>query len=159
MEDFQEVIRRHLAMTNAECANSLSMQWSQYAPLFRAASAMAMDTGLSVPPAAAEEGRAGRATLRAQLERAMDDAGIDVWVTPGSQQGPAPLGLRSTGNRDAQIPWTHAGLPTFSMPTGLSKSPPPRPMALQFASRRGHDEALLGWCVGLESVISFRVDR
>jgi len=155
LDDVEAVVARHRAMTRSEWAHSMYEIWTTYAPLFRAKSAMEMTLGLEVPEAEAEAGRAGRVRLRSQLEDAMNEHEIDLWVMPGTSQGPAPVGLDGTGDPYGQVPWTHAGVPVFTLPSGTSdNSTPPLPFGLQFAAGYGDDEALLGWCSRLEQLLS-----
>jgi len=148
LEDWHDVVRRHEHLTKAEWARSLSNHWQQYGSLFRAQSAMLMVQGLAVTETQESVGREGRGALCMHLEQTMDTAGIDLWVTPGTFQGPAPLGLASTGNALAQLPWSHAGLPAIALPAGLVQQR--LPVALQLAARSNCDEAMLGWCSWLE---------
>jgi Asp-tRNA(Asn)/Glu-tRNA(Gln) amidotransferase A subunit family amidase len=46
------------------------------------------------------------------------------------------------------LPWTHAGLPTLSLPSGISALR--LPLGTQFIGRFGEDERLLAWGAGLE---------
>ncbi len=73
----------------------------------------------------------------------MDEAGIDFWLTP-SAPGVAPHGLRSTGNPIMNLPWTHAGMPALTLPTGTDPTTG-LPLGTQFVARRGADEALVAW--------------
>lgn len=82
----------------------------------------------------------------------MDDAKIDLWVTPGAIQTPAPRLLEHTGLTTAQLPWTHAGMPTLALPAGTVGSDSPLPFGLQLAARFGADEALLHWGMQLEAL-------
>merc|ERR1719408_72353 len=144
-------------MIQYEWAHSLKPQWDKHASLFRSKSAMWVVRGLNRTAESVKEGREGRQLLRTQLEKAMDAAGIDLWVMPGSIQTPAPKGLDSTGDFNAQIAWTHSGLPTLSLPAGFVDSShadvspmlkmmpdtgpaSPLPFGLQLAARFGADE-------------------
>jgi len=153
MDDFGDVTARHEAMTMFEWARTLSGRWASHGSHFRSKSATEMTAGLAVSEETAASARQGRCRLRGQLEAAMDAAGVDLWITPGTMQGIAPMGLSDTGDARAQLPFTHAGLPTCSLPSGLAlqASGPPLPVAVQLAARFGQDEALLAWCAHLEA--------
>jgi len=74
----------------------------------------------------------------------------DALLTPGIQ-GPAPHGLSSTGNPVMQGPWTIMGVPSVSLPSGLSQSG--LPLAIQLAGPPKAEDRLLAvarWC---ESVL------
>ena len=47
------------------------------------------------------------------------------------------------------LPWTHAGLPTVSLPAGMS-SDTGMPLGLQFVASFGRDEELLSWASRIE---------
>lgn len=151
MEDFSDISKRHVDMTRAEWARSLTAQWNGYASMFRSKSAMEMALGLSTSEEAVQAGQDGRGRLRAELENVMDSAGIDVWVTPGALQGSAPAGLDNTGDPAAQLPWSHSGLPTLAIPAGFNmQTEHPLPLGLQLAAKFGRDEELLAWGAKLE---------
>ena len=66
---------------------------------------------------------------------------ISVLLTPAAV-GPAPKGLENTGDPVMNIPWTHAGLPALSLPSGFSSEG--LPMAVQLVGSWMADELLLG---------------
>lgn len=68
--------------------------------------------------------------------------GIDLWLSPAAP-GPAPLGLANTGDPIMNLPWTQAGLPTITLPAGLSEQG--LPLGLQVTGKWYQDEALLSW--------------
>jgi Asp-tRNA(Asn)/Glu-tRNA(Gln) amidotransferase A subunit family amidase len=70
---------------------------------------------------------------------------LDVIVSP-SAPGPAPAGIDSTGDPIMNLPWTHSGLPTISLPAGTVDW---LPVGLQCVTRYGWDEWLLQWAEGL----------
>ena len=73
----------------------------------------------------------------------MSQAGIDLWVCP-SAPGPAPRGIRSTGDPNMNLPWTHAGVPVITVPAGRARNG--LPLGLQFVGSFGADEYLIKWC-------------
>ncbi len=75
---------------------------------------------------------------------------VDAMLTP-TITGPAPHGLSSTGNPVMQGPWTIMGVPSISLPSGLSQSR--LPLAVQLAGPPKAEARLLAiarWC---ESVL------
>ena len=80
----------------------------------------------------------------------MDNAGIDVWISPAAP-GPAPEGIDDTGDPVMNLPWTHAGLPTVSLPAGTTDDG--LPLGLQCATRFGADEDLLLWTGGIADAL------
>ncbi len=81
---------------------------------------------------------------------AMDQNGLDAFLAP-TAVGPAPAGLESTGDPVMNLPWTHAGLPAMSLPSG--KTSEGLPMGLQVVGRWMGDEALLGLAQQIERFI------
>jgi aspartyl-tRNA(Asn)/glutamyl-tRNA(Gln) amidotransferase subunit A len=79
---------------------------------------------------------------------------VDVLLTPGAT-GAAPHGLDSTGNPVMQGPWTILGVPSISLPTGLSKDG--LPLGIQLVGRPKAEDRLLTvarWC---ERVLGVRL--
>lgn len=71
---------------------------------------------------------------------------VDALLTPGIP-GAAPHGLSSTGNAVMQAPWTIMGVPSISLPSGLSQNG--LPLAIQLAGPPKAEDRLLavaGWC-------------
>ena len=71
---------------------------------------------------------------------------VDVLLTP-TTPAPAPRDLNTTGDPVFQAPWTSAGLPTVTIPSGLSQSGLPLGVQLEGAPFR--EDRLLAaaqWC-------------
>lgn len=71
---------------------------------------------------------------------------VDVLLMP-TTPSPAPRDLNTTGDAVFQAPWTSAGLPTISIPSGLS--PSGLPLGVQLAGLPFEEGALLAaarWC-------------
>ncbi|NLJ46729.1 MAG: amidase, partial [Treponema sp.] len=66
--------------------------------------------------------------------------------------GPAPEGMDSTGDPVMNLPWTHAGLPTLSLPAGVF--PNGLPAGLQIAAPFGRDEHLLRFGIDMERILN-----
>jgi Asp-tRNA(Asn)/Glu-tRNA(Gln) amidotransferase A subunit family amidase len=79
----------------------------------------------------------------------MDDAGIDLWACPAAR-GPAPEGLHATGDPAMNLPWTHAGLPSITLPAGRAGNG--LPLGLQLVAAYDCDEQLLGWAQRLSAL-------
>jgi Asp-tRNA(Asn)/Glu-tRNA(Gln) amidotransferase A subunit family amidase len=89
--------------------------------------------------------------LRGQLTDLMDEHGVDLWLSPAAP-GPAPRGLDKTGDPVMNLPWTHAGLPAVTIPSGTSSNG--LPLGLQISGRFAADEYLLHSVAGVESILS-----
>ena len=73
----------------------------------------------------------------------------DALLSP-SAPAPAPAGLASTGDAWHCAPWSFAGVPAISLPSGLAASG--LPLAVQLVQAAGASARLLGvaaWCEGV----------
>jgi len=89
------------------------------------------------------------------MSRRMDSLfaeGLDVLLTPATI-GPAP-DASSTGNPAMNAPWSYTGLPTVSLPIGISDSG--LPLAIQLAGRLKGDTELLSSSTFCERVLQTR---
>ena len=85
-----------------------------------------------------------RLQQRAEIEPLLRQ--VDALLTPGVP-GVAPRGLSSTGSAVMQGPWTIIGVPSISLPTGLSQDG--LPLAIQLAGSPLAEDRLLAvarWC-------------
>lgn len=94
-----------------------------------------IETGHLLPATAYVEAQ----RLRRQFRRDMDEgmASLDALIMPAAA-GPAPKDLTTTGDPAFYSPWTTAGLPTITVPTGLSRNG--MPIGVQLIGK-GHDDA------------------
>ncbi|MBK7893559.1 MAG: hypothetical protein IPJ90_01390 [Anaerolineaceae bacterium] len=81
----------------------------------------------------------------------MDKYGLDLWLSPPAL-GAAPTGLDSTGDPVMNLPWTHAGLPTLTLPAGKNKAG--LPLGLQLTGRWFGDEAMLSFASQIEPLLT-----
>ena len=79
---------------------------------------------------------------------------FDVLLMP-TAPGPAPKDLSTTGDLSFQAPWTAAGFPALSIPSGLSRSG--LPMGVQLVSAPFAETALLASGVWCERVLGFEL--
>ena len=71
---------------------------------------------------------------------------VDVVLTP-TTPAPAPADRNTTGDASYQVPWTSSGLPTVTIPSGLSEKG--LPLAVQLGGLPFEEGKLLGiakWC-------------
>jgi Asp-tRNA(Asn)/Glu-tRNA(Gln) amidotransferase A subunit family amidase len=132
----------HRRLVFAEFAQEHAEIYAQHAALYRPRTAEIVEIGKTVPPEELVTARANSAVLRLELKELMDEAGIDLWACPAAR-GPAPEGLHATGDPNMNLPWTHAGLPSLTLPAGQAENG--LPLGLQLVARFGADEALLFW--------------
>jgi len=129
---------------NVECAayhqEFFSDQADEYGPNLRAN----IEMGMLVPGVAYLQAQ----RLRREFRRDMVELakGFDVLLTPATP-AIAPRDLTTTGDAAFQSPWTSSGLPTITVPTGLSEAG--LPLAIQLAATPFDEGKLLAaarWC-------------
>ncbi len=129
----------------AEFAINHEVWFDEYEPFYRTSCAERIRSGRRVTIDELLESRRVIAQRRPTLEAAMDEHGIDVWISPAAPDT-APEGISSTGNPVMNRPWTDSGMPTITLPVdeidGL-------PVGLQCATRFMEGEKLLAWADGL----------
>jgi Asp-tRNA(Asn)/Glu-tRNA(Gln) amidotransferase A subunit family amidase len=76
----------------------------------------------------------------------------DALLSP-TAPGPAPAGLGWTGDASLCAPWSSAGVPSISLPTGVDAGG--LPLALQLVQAPGALERLLGVAAWCERVVNF----
>ena len=145
-EDIGAINRRHWKMTAAELAQVHARWFTRHEALYRPQTAATIREGQKVQAEELTRGRNSQSELRAELQSLMDRGGIDLWISPPAM-GPAPEGISSTGNPSMNLPWTHVGLPTLTLPAG--KAPNDLPLGIQLTARLMKDESLLAWAEGL----------
>ena len=134
--DFDEIARRHRLIVAAECAAVHEDWFLRFGELYDSRTAELILEGQAVSAGQLEAALAGREKLRTELADLMHEHGLDAWLSPASQ-GPAPLGLDSTGDPIMNLPWTHAGVPAVSIP--MLRSLEGLPMGLQISADFGND--------------------
>lgn len=141
-ENIDEVNSRHNRLVAAEFALTHEEWYEAHPGGYADASVELLEEGREVSTGDVATARRSRGRLRAALHDRMRDAGVDLWVSP-SAPGPAPEGIDTTGDPIMNLPWTHAGLPTVSLPAGTTEKG--LPLGLQCAAPFGDDESLLAW--------------
>ena len=150
MADFAEIRARQDVIMSAEAAQVHADWFREYGNLYSEKLADLIRRGQQITHIQLQNALAARDTFRADMRRAFLDHNIDVWITP-STIGPAPKGLKSTGDPVMNLPWTQAGLPAINLPAG--KSQDGLPLGLQVIGNWYKDESLLFWAKDLEKVL------
>lgn len=140
-ENFEETDEKRAKLHKAELAKTHEAWFEEYEPFYRAPCADRIRSGREVTIGELIEGKRAIEQRRPTLEAAMDDHGIDVWISPAAPDT-APEGISSTGNPVMNRPWTDSGMPTVTLPAGTVDG---LPMGLQCTSRFMEGERLLGW--------------
>jgi len=147
MRDFEEIRARHNLIVAAEAARVHADWFARFGDRYHAKTAELIQRGQSVTDAELAAAVGGRPLLRQQFTALMDAYGLDAWITPAAP-GPAPKGLDSTGDPVMNLPWTHAGLPAVTLPSGFAANG--LPLGVQLVGRWYGDEALLGWAAEVD---------
>lgn len=136
----------HRRLAFAEFAQEHAALYAEFAALYRPRTAEIIEIGKTVGAEELAAARANCLMLRANLEAAMAEADLDLWICPPAP-GPAPAGIHATGNPDLNLPWTHAGLPALTIPAGYAENG--LPLGVQLVGKFGADELLLEWAQGI----------
>lgn len=148
--DIDDINSRHRRICAADMDRVHRPWFAAHESLYAPATRELIQKGKAIGDNELELDRRGRDQLRNALDRALAEAGADFWICP-SAPGPAPLGLDATGSPIMNLPWTHAGVPTLSVPAGLS--PEGMPLGLQLAATFGADENLLAAGLVVQSAL------
>ncbi|PSQ16869.1 amidase [Halobacteriales archaeon QS_8_69_26] len=148
--DVDAVNERHNRLVAAEMALSHDELYPDYRDRYADATREIVERGRGIDVGSLCDARAGRRELRTSVHEAMDEAGVDVLVSPAAP-GPAPEGIDSTGDPVMNLPWTHAGVPAVTVPASTTDGG--LPIGLQCTARFGDDEWLLRWCRGIRSAL------
>ena len=150
-DSFATCYAAHRTLMNVECAafheETFNQRPDDYGPKLRGT----IESGMLVPGVKYLQAQ----RLRRRFHQDMVElAGkVDVLLTP-STPTPAPRDLTTTGDPMFQSPWTFAGLPTVSLPSGLSRSG--LPLGIQLAGPMFGEASLLAvarWCEAALGVV------
>ncbi|MBI3159125.1 MAG: amidase [Chloroflexi bacterium] len=150
MPDYEDIRARHNRILAAEAAAVHAGWFAQFEEKYHPKTAELIRSGQAIGAAQLEQDRFGRVSLRNHLTELMIHHEIELWISP-SAPGPAPAGIESTGDPVMNLPWTHSGLPTLSLPSGVDKAG--LPLGLQLAAAGGQDERLFIWAAGIAEVL------
>ena len=137
---------------NVECAafheQFHATRAEEYGPRVRSG----MEMGMLVPATKYLQAMRLRRQFRQDMLETVGQ--VDALLTPATP-APAPKDRNTTGDASFQVPWTSSGLPTVTLPSGLSEVE--MPMAVQLGGLPFQEGKLLGvskWC---ESVLDIRL--
>jgi aspartyl-tRNA(Asn)/glutamyl-tRNA(Gln) amidotransferase subunit A len=141
---FATVLAAHRLVMRVEAAafhaDMFVSKREQYGPKLRES----IETGLTI--SGVDYLRAQRLRRLFQQEVAQMFDGVDVLLTP-TTPAPAPRDLSTTGDAKFQSPWTSAGVPAITLPSGRSKDG--MPLGVQLVAPALQEERLLQaarWC-------------
>jgi aspartyl-tRNA(Asn)/glutamyl-tRNA(Gln) amidotransferase subunit A len=147
---FAELGAAGLAVLEAEAAAYHERSFRAHAAEYGREIGAVVETGLR--HTAAGYIRANRARLAFRDDVMPLLSAHDALLAP-TAPAPAPAGLESTGDGSLCAPWSYAGVPAISLPSGLSASGLPH--AIQLVAAAGQDARLVAvaeWC---ERVLAF----
>ncbi|GAB7011396.1 amidase [Halorubrum trueperi] len=151
MGDIDAVNERHQRLVAADAAVAHEDWYREHGEKYAEETSELITEGMEATMETLAVGRRSRGELRAALTDLMDGRGIDLWIAPAAP-GPAPKGIDSTGDPVMNLPWTHAGLPTVTVPA--SETDEGLPLGVQFAGRFGADEDVIRWSHGIADAFS-----
>lgn len=149
-DDIASINHRHRQMTAAEVAQEHAEWFETYRDRYRPRTLEIILNGQQISAEELQAARAGQIELRGHLQEIQAKHGIDIWVSPPAT-GEAPKGIHATGDPIMNLPWTHAGVPTITVPAGMSKNH--LPLGLQCSAAFRQDEQLLAWMPGIMNAL------
>jgi aspartyl-tRNA(Asn)/glutamyl-tRNA(Gln) amidotransferase subunit A len=139
-----------LRVLQAETATYHAADFARHAGEFGPGIRAAIEAGLRQSAVDYVEANRARLQFRDAVMPLLE--GHDALLTP-TAPGPAPAGLASTGDAWFCAPWSSAGVPAISLPSGLADSGLPH--AVQLVGAAGRETPLLGVAAWCETVLAF----
>ncbi|HUF93629.1 MAG TPA: amidase [Candidatus Limnocylindria bacterium] len=139
-----------LTVLAAEAAAYHEREYAGYAAELGAEIRALVAAGLKVPPMAYARAQQARLAFRDAMRSVLTP--VDALLSPTAPTA-APAGLASTGDGSLCAPWTFAGVPAITLPTGVA--PSGLPHALQLVQAVAAEARLLGAAAWCERVIGF----
>jgi aspartyl-tRNA(Asn)/glutamyl-tRNA(Gln) amidotransferase subunit A len=146
--DFEDLLAAHRVIMSVEAASVHEAEFRARPGDYGPKLGHMLEEGLSTGAVSYLRAQGVRERFRLAMEEAA--SGVDILVTP-STPAPAPRDLSTTGDPVFQTPWTACGLPSLSLPLGLSASG--LPLGLQLAAAPFAEEALLAAALWCEQVV------
>ncbi|KXS09712.1 amidase signature enzyme [Gonapodya prolifera JEL478] len=109
---------------------------ARYSPAFLDSLCIGEST-LATNPSAHRTARRSRLHYRSHISDALKRTGCVAILCPCAADGPAPVGLQSTGDANLGTVWTHPGVPSVVVPCGVVEK---MPVAVQVVAGFGRDE-------------------
>ncbi|MCO6457273.1 MAG: amidase [Pirellulaceae bacterium] len=142
-ELFGEVLVQHRRLMAVGAATTYGDVWRERPDWFGDCIAALIREGLDVPAVEFSRALRGQQQFRQLLQRTLPP--YLTLVSPATLT-PAPPSLETTGDPRFNSPWSFSGLPTCTLPAGLSRGG--LPCGLQLIGNCGHQELLAraAWC-------------
>lgn len=147
-QSFAAIHAAHFLVEHTEIADAHADAYATRASLYKPTMRESIEVGSLIP--GDHYARAHR--IRHRFRRAMVEIlkPFDVLATPTTIRG-APAGLLSIGSWEFQSPWSACGLPSLTLPSGLSSDG--LPLGLQLVAAPFQEAPLLSAGVWCESVL------
>ncbi len=147
-DSFAVVHDAHRVLMRAEGAAFHRSLFEKHSNLYRPKLRELIELGSLIPAVDYLSAYRIKREFRRSMDRVMER--FDLLLTP-STSSPAPRGLESTGDAWFQVPWSFSGLPTITLPSGLSKEK--LPLGVQLAGKAFAEGKLLAWARWCEKVL------
>ena len=142
--DFDVLLAAHRTAMNVESAVTRGKDYRERPDDFSPNVRSSVEWGMLAPATAYIQAQRHRAAFRREVAALASE--FDALLTP-STPTPAPRDLTTTGDASFQAPWTTAGLPAITIPSGLSASG--LPFGIQLVAAPFAEAGLLStaaWC-------------
>ena len=142
-KSLKDVLKKHRLIMYVEAAAYHADRFEQDAEKFRPNLRGLIQEGLLLPAVAYADALEHRLKFRLDMSNLFRK--IDLLLTPATPT-PAPHGLSSTGNPAFNAPFSHAGLPTITLPVTVSDGLPCGIQLVGPAWREDHLFQIAQWC-------------
>ena len=139
-----------LTVLEAEAAAYHEPWFGQHADQYGSEMRSLIEAGLRVPATAYVSANRARLAFRGEVTPLL--AAHDALLCP-TAPAPAPASLGSTGDGSLCSPWSNAGVPAITLPSGIASSGLPH--AIQLVQAAGASSRLLGVAAWCERVLGF----
>ena len=137
--DFDRIQERHQHILAFETARTHSKWYKKHRDKYHLKTRELIEKGQKVSEVTYNDALHEVEVYRLDVRSFMEENEIDAWITPAAP-GAAPLWLEGTGDPVMNLPWTQAGLPSITLPTGENQMG--LPLGSQLVGRWGQDERL-----------------
>ena len=140
LNDIEAINKRHQELIAIEFSKVHESWFEDYRHLYRPRTVEIIEKGRRLGEKDLPSLKSSCLNLRQRLTEMMKTENIDAWISP-STTGEPPAGLSATGNPMMNLPWTHAGMPTITLPVG--SGPQGLPLGIQLTGGFMEDPPLI----------------
>ena len=145
-----EAYPNHWTLVAAECAKAHTPWFDRHSAAYPPHLREMVERGRTIKPEQIKQIQMHRDRTSAAIDMMFDD--FDLLLTPSAPDG-APQGIESTGDPRMSLVNAYTGIPSLTLPAGLSTQR--LPLGIQLMTRRGRDAALLAAGLAVESLLNF----